>query len=77
MTPYRYGQFHDGPDPLAPPYDVRRALDALGDDVLSGSSPRDALRALLRRGLDGRRGLDDLLRSVRQRRKQARARCGR
>jgi uncharacterized protein with von Willebrand factor type A (vWA) domain len=27
--PYRYGHYEDGPDPLAPPYDVRRALDAL------------------------------------------------
>ncbi|MDQ1618406.1 MAG: hypothetical protein QOE19_975, partial [Actinomycetota bacterium] len=28
---YRYGAWHEGPDPLAPPYDVRRALDRLGD----------------------------------------------
>jgi uncharacterized protein with von Willebrand factor type A (vWA) domain len=32
---YRYGSWHDGPDPLAPPYDVRRALDRMGDDVLA------------------------------------------
>jgi uncharacterized protein with von Willebrand factor type A (vWA) domain len=45
---YRYGSWHDGPDPLAPPYDVRRALDRLGDDVLAGSNTREALRRLLR-----------------------------
>ena len=47
---YRYGSWHDGPDPLAPPYDVRRALDEIGDAVLAGATPRDALRDLLRRG---------------------------
>ena len=48
---YRYGAWHGGPDPLAPPYDVREALDEIGDDVLAGMSPREALnRDLLRRG---------------------------
>ena len=40
-----------GPDPLAPPYDVRQALDALGDEVLAGGGLREALRDMLRRGL--------------------------
>jgi len=75
---YRYGAWHEGPDPLAPPYDVRTALDAMGDDVLAGASPHDALRDLLRRGLPDeqgrRRGLDDLLRQVRELRKEARRR---
>ncbi|ABK53665.1 von Willebrand factor, type A [Acidothermus cellulolyticus 11B] len=69
---YRYGPFHDGPDPLAPPYDVARALDELGDDVLSGASPADALRKLLRHGAPGLRGTDDLLRQVRERRRALR-----
>jgi len=73
---YRYGSWHDGPDPLAPPYDVRRALDRLGDDVLTGSTPRDALRRLLREGLDrdalGARGLDDMLRRLREQRRRLR-----
>ena len=72
---YRYGSWHDGPDPLAPPYDVRRALDRLGDDVLSGSTPRDALRRLLRRGTgEGPRGLDDMMRRLREQRRQMRER---
>lgn len=75
---YRYGAWHDGPDPLAPPYDVRRALDAMSDSVLSGASPREALRDLLRRGVDEERarlrGLDDLLRRVREQRREARRR---
>jgi len=74
---YRYGPWRGGADPLAPPYDVRRALDALGDRVLRGESVRDALRDLLRRGLPDERGsragLDDLLaRAARMRREAAR-----
>ncbi len=69
---YRYGRWHGGPDPLAPPYDLGDAVDAIGDQVLGGSSVREALRDLLRRGLDGRRGLDELRRSVRDRLRQAR-----
>ena len=74
---YRYGAWRGGADPLAPPYDVRRALDALGDRVLRGESVRDALRELLRRGLPDERGtragLDDLLaRAARMRREAAR-----
>ncbi|GGV14871.1 hypothetical protein GCM10010182_39460 [Actinomadura cremea] len=76
MSRYRYGAYEDGPDPLAPPYDVRGALDAVGDAVLDGTRPGDALRDLLRRGLPGRdgRGLDDLLRDVRERRRALRDR---
>ncbi|MDQ1627778.1 MAG: hypothetical protein QOI54_1522 [Actinomycetota bacterium] len=71
---YRYGAWHDGPDPLAAPYDVRRALDRLGDDVLSGMTPRDALRNLLRQGSDRMRGLDEMMRRVRQQRRDLRDR---
>ncbi|TDC55000.1 hypothetical protein E1281_14700 [Actinomadura sp. KC345] len=77
MSRYRYGAYADGPDPLAPPYDVRAALDAMGDSVLDGTRPDDALRDLLRRGLpgaEGRRGLDDMLRQVRERRRALRDR---
>ena len=59
---FRYGPWHGGPDPLAPPYDVRAALDEVGRDVLAGGSLNEALRELLRRGLDGRPGLDELRR---------------
>ncbi|MCW2584384.1 MAG: von Willebrand factor type [Klenkia sp.] len=68
----RYGRWRGGPDPLAPPYDLGSAVDEIGDQVLAGSSVREALRDLLRRGMDGRRGLDELRRSVRDRLKQAR-----
>ncbi|HVE24555.1 MAG TPA: VWA domain-containing protein [Sporichthya sp.] len=74
MSKYRYGPYDDGPDPLAPPYDVRRALDELGDRVLSGDRPEDALRDLLHRGAGGRRGLDELRRQAAQRRKEIRRR---
>jgi uncharacterized protein with von Willebrand factor type A (vWA) domain len=71
---YRYGQYRDGPDPLAPPYDARLALDELGDAVLGGSDPASALRDLIRRGMRGERGLDDMLRRVRERQQEVRRR---
>jgi uncharacterized protein with von Willebrand factor type A (vWA) domain len=61
---YRYGPWRGGPDPLAAPYDVRQALDEIGERVLEGENVREALRDLLRGGLpdqNGRRtGLDEL-----------------
>ncbi|HEV7187312.1 MAG TPA: VWA domain-containing protein [Blastococcus sp.] len=69
---YRYGRWHGGPDPLAPPYDLGNAVDEIGDSVLAGSGVREALRELLRRGTEGRRGLDELRRSVRERLRKAR-----
>jgi uncharacterized protein with von Willebrand factor type A (vWA) domain len=69
---YRYGRWHGGPDPLAPPYDLGNAVDEIGDSVLGGSGVREALRELLRRGAEGRRGLDELRRSVRERLRKAR-----
>jgi uncharacterized protein with von Willebrand factor type A (vWA) domain len=69
---YRYGAYDDGPDPLAPPYDVREALDEMGERILGGDNPRDALRDLLRRGWRDRRGPDDLTRRVRERQRELR-----
>nr|WP_284286989.1 hypothetical protein [Angustibacter aerolatus] len=65
-----------GADPLAPPYDVRAAVDRLGEEVLAGGSLRDALRDLLRRGgtdANGERGqgLDDLFERARRMRRDA------
>jgi uncharacterized protein with von Willebrand factor type A (vWA) domain len=74
VTGYRYGPYTGGPDPLAPPYDARRALDELGESVLGGADPGTALRELLRRGMQGRRGLDDMLRRVREQREEIRRR---
>jgi len=66
---YAYGPYDGGPDPLAPPFDIRSAMDQVGRDVMEGSSPRQALQELLRRGLGENRGLDDLTREVWQRRR--------
>lgn len=65
---FEYGPFSGGPDPLAPPVDLRAALDAIGEDVMAGSSPAAALRELLRRGVGDRTGLDELTRRLMQRR---------
>ncbi len=71
MRRNRYGVWEGGPDPLAPPYDVRAAVDAVGAEVLSGGSLNDALRNLLRHGPDGRGGLDALRERARRMRKEA------
>ena len=66
---YAYGPYLDGPDPLAPPFDLRAALDKIGRDVMEGSSPQQALREMLRQGMRDRRGLDDLSRQIWERRR--------
>src|SRR5271154_6641971 len=72
MANYRYGRYVYGPDPLADSYDVRGAVDEMGDSILSGATPADALRDLLRQGSAGRRGLDALLRRARERQRDLR-----
>jgi uncharacterized protein with von Willebrand factor type A (vWA) domain len=75
MPNYRYGRYVYGPDPLALPFDVRGAVDEMGDAILAGANPADALREMLRRGFGdraGRRGLDDMLRRVRERQRDIR-----
>lgn len=78
---HRYGPWRGGADPLAAPFDVRHALDALGERVLSGEGLRSALRDLLRQGLPGEQdqrvpGLDEL-RAAAQRRRRETSRRGR
>ncbi len=71
---WSYGPWHEGPDPLAPPVDLRDALDELGQDVMAGSSPRSALEELLRRGTRNTQGLDDLTRRLWERRREIQSR---
>lgn len=65
---YRYGPWNGGGDPLAPPVDLRSALDQLGNEVMEGASPRSALDELLRTGTRETSGLDELSRRLWQRR---------
>jgi uncharacterized protein with von Willebrand factor type A (vWA) domain len=65
----RYTKYAGGPDPLAPPIDLTEALDAIGEDVMAGYSPENALREFLRRGGRNQAGLDDLARRVAERRR--------
>ncbi len=70
MTRYRYGSFHGGPDPLAAPADAGTGVDELADRILGGQSVSDALRELMREGTQGRRGLQDMARQIRDRRRE-------
>ena len=70
MSGYRYGRFNDGPDPLAAPPDVAAGVDDIARRVMGGQSLSEAIRDLMREGLDGRRGLQDMARRIRERRKE-------
>jgi uncharacterized protein with von Willebrand factor type A (vWA) domain len=67
---WSYTRYVDGPDPLAPPLDLQAALDRIGDDVMSGTSVRQAIRELLRRGDGTRVGLDEFSRRLWKRRRE-------
>ncbi|MBD2759344.1 VWA domain-containing protein [Yimella sp. cx-573] len=69
-----YGRYAGGPDPLAPPVDLADALAAIGEDVMAGYSPEQAMREYLRRGSERQRGLDELRQQVAQRREEILAR---
>src|SRR6476660_9006563 len=66
----RYSAYTGGPDPLAPPVDLREALEAIGQDVMEGSSPRRAMQELLRRGTRNMRGADKLAAEANRRRRE-------
>ncbi|MDQ2782965.1 MAG: hypothetical protein M3Y26_10600 [Actinomycetota bacterium] len=71
---YRYGSWDGGADPLAPPFDVRAAVDEIGRDVMEGSNLRDAIDRLMRRGLGDRAGLDELRREIARRKREVQRR---
>lgn len=66
----RYGRYHGGPDPLAPPVDLAEALEHIGEDVMAGRSPERAMAEFLRRGGQDGRGLDELAREVARKRQE-------
>ncbi|PQM48941.1 hypothetical protein C1Y40_00838 [Mycobacterium talmoniae] len=66
----RYSAYTGGPDPLAPPVDLREALEEIGRDVMEGTSPRRALSELLRRGTKNLTGADRLAAEANRRRRE-------
>ncbi len=66
----RYRRYTGGPDPLAPPVDLRDALDEIGADVMAGVSPERAMREYLRRGTQDMRGLDKLREEINRKRQE-------
>ena len=61
----RYRRYTPGPDPLAPPPDLAKAVRAIADDVMYGYSAEQAMREYLRR-----EGYDDFLRQIAERRQE-------
>ncbi len=66
----RYSAYTGGPDPLAPPVDLREALEQIGQDVMAGTSLRRALSELLRRGTKSMPGADRLASEANRRRRE-------
>jgi uncharacterized protein with von Willebrand factor type A (vWA) domain len=66
----KYSAYTGGPDPLAPPVDLREALEQIGQDVMDGTSPRRALSELLRRGTKNMPGADRLAAEANRRRRE-------
>src|SRR6202161_4097835 len=66
----RYSGYTGGPDPLAPPVDLREALEQIGQDVMSGTSPRRALSELLRRVTKNMTGAERLAAEANRRRRE-------
>jgi uncharacterized protein with von Willebrand factor type A (vWA) domain len=66
----RYSAYTGGPDPLAPPVDLREALEQIGQDVMAGTSPRRALSELLRRGNKNLNGADRLAAEANRKRRE-------
>lgn len=73
----RYGRWSGTQDPFPARVGAEDVLDAIGEDLLEGSSPDQALQRLTRRGLAGRfSGLDDLRRRVEDARRRELERMG-
>ncbi len=66
----RYSAYTGGADPLAPPVDLREALEQIGENVMAGASPRRALSELLRRGTKNLPGADRLAAEANRRRRE-------
>ena len=69
---WRYGPWDDGPDPLAAPYDISAAVEDIGERILDGQTAADAVRDLMRQGMRGQRGLDEMRRRALRRAQELR-----
>jgi uncharacterized protein with von Willebrand factor type A (vWA) domain len=73
MSTYSYGEYTGGPDPLILFDDLRIAVDAISEAVLSGCTLEEALEDLLKRSLlsrKDRRALNAQLRQIADRKQQ-------
>jgi uncharacterized protein with von Willebrand factor type A (vWA) domain len=68
---YRYSRWDGTQDPFGPEVDASDVLEELADDVLMGTGADNALRRLMRRGMQGRfSGLDALRQRLNHMRQQ-------
>ncbi len=68
---YRYSRWDGSQDPFGPEVDASDVLEELADDVLMGTGADNALRRLMRRGMQGRfSGLDAIRQRLNHMRRQ-------
>ncbi|MGI8425217.1 MAG: vWA domain-containing protein [Actinomycetota bacterium] len=66
----KYSRWDGTQDPFSDKLEIGELLDEMSEDLLSGVGPSRAIRRLMRRGLEGRPGLDDLRRRLAERRRK-------
>jgi len=66
----KFSRWDGTQDPFGDKLEIGDLLDEISEDVLSGAGPSRAIRRLMRRGLEGRPGLDDLRRRLAERRRK-------
>ena len=67
----RYSRWDGVQDPFGPEIDVGDLLDEMSEELLAGYGAKWAIDDVRRRGMHGLRGTDDIIRALRERRRQA------
>jgi uncharacterized protein with von Willebrand factor type A (vWA) domain len=75
VRPYRYARWDGTQEPIGHDLTVESLIDELSEDILSGLDPQQAIRQLMRRGMQGRfDGTSSLLDRLRRARQKERER---
>ena len=75
MAGYRYARWDGTQTPIGDDVSVESLIDELSEDILGGLDPSQAIRQLMRRGMQGRfGGLDSLMQRLRKARQRERER---
>ena len=74
MRGFRYRRWDGTQEPIGDDLTVESLIDELSEDILSGMDPEQAIRSLMRRGVQGSMGIKSLLERLRKAKERERAR---